>query len=117
MNRKIARFNQRITFQKYTTIVDKYKNHTNTWEDYFSCWAYADTYQRGSEQGTAAVVRQPEIIYFETRYCSELALLTNKEYRVFFNGKSYNIEEVDMMNYQNRVIRIRCSLIQSASGS
>ena len=49
MERKIARFNERLTVQKNEVVVDKYGNHKNTWTDYFTCYTYASTYQYDKE--------------------------------------------------------------------
>ena len=38
---EIAKMNERITFEKNTTVVDKIGNHVNTWAEYFSCYTYA----------------------------------------------------------------------------
>ena len=35
----IAALRTRITFQKNTLEVDEYRNHGNTWEPWFSCYA------------------------------------------------------------------------------
>ena len=40
----IARLKERITIEKLTVKVDEIGNHTNGWEDYYSCYAYANTY-------------------------------------------------------------------------
>lgn len=106
MERAIARFNERITIQKNTVQVDRYGNHTNVWEDYFSCSAYASTYTR-EEEGDA-VVSDERSISFEVRYCSELSDITSTNYRIIFHGDAYNIASVDMMNYQRRTIRLLC---------
>ena len=42
---EIARMNERITIEKNTVVVDKIGNHVNTWEEYFSCYTYASTYE------------------------------------------------------------------------
>ena len=34
MERKIARFNERIVIQKNEVVTDKYGNHKNTWIDF-----------------------------------------------------------------------------------
>ena len=106
MDRAIARFNERITIQKNTVQVDRYGNHTNAWEDYFSCSAYASTYTK--EEGTGVVTTDERSISFEIRYCSEVSGLTSTEYRVIFHGDVYNIASVDMMNYQRKSIKLLC---------
>ena len=103
---RIARKNERITFQKNTVVTDKYGNHKNTWTDYFSCFAYAGTYQ-AAEQGEEVVTDERSVI-FHVSYCPELADLDSTAYRVLFKGTAYNILSVDMMNYQRKEIRIVC---------
>lgn len=106
MERAIARFNERITVQKSTVVVDKYHNHMNAWEDYFSCYAYANTYAKDEE--TEVLTHDERTVIFEVRYCSELAGITSTNYRVVFKGDAYNITNIDMMNYQKKCIRIKC---------
>ena len=106
---QIARLNERITFQKNAVTVDRYKNHVNEWSDYFTCHACASTYQLDHEQG-GEVIREEQTITFEVRYCSELSILDSIHFRVLFHGDVYNIENVDMMNYQRKSIKVRCKL-------
>ena len=103
---RIARKNSRITFQKNAIIVDKYKNHINTWYDYFTCFAYANTYT--AQETGDEVTYEERSINFETRYCPELAMVTSTNYRVLFNGEVYNILSVDPVNYQNKTIKFLC---------
>ena len=107
MDHEIARFNERITFQKNTVTVDRYKNHVNEWTDYFSCYSYASTYQYDREE-KQEVIREDRTINFEVRWCSELKGLDSTHYRVLFQGAVYNIVNVDMMNFQRKTIRVRC---------
>lgn len=107
MDQKIARFNERITIQKNTVIVDRNKNHMNTWVDYFSCFSYASTYQYDKEEGRPVILEERTII-FNVRWCSELKDINSTQYRIIFHGSVYNITNVDMMNYQRKTIKIRC---------
>ena len=111
MERKIARFNERLTVQKNTVVVDKYGNHKNVWADYYSCYTYASTYQYDNEN-EAATTTEERTINFEVRYCTELKDLDSTHYRVAFHGDSYDIQTVDFMNYQKKTIRIVCKLQQ-----
>lgn len=115
MERKIARFTERITFQKNQTVTDKYQNHTASWVNYFSCYTYASTYQYDKEKD-GVVTQEEQTITFEVRYCSELRNLDSIHYRVVFHGSVYDIIAVDMMNYQCRTIRVRCKL-EKAGGA
>ena len=103
---RIARKNVRITFQKSEAVVDKYQNHINTWRDYFLCFAYANTYS--AQENGDEVTYENRSITFETRYCPELTAVTSTNYRILFNGETYNIVSIDMMNYQNQSIKFTC---------
>ena len=103
---RIAKLNSRITIQKNAVTIDEYRNHTNTWADYFSCAAYADTY--AADEDGNEVKTEERSITFHVRYCPELACVTSTGYRIVFNGEMYNIISVDMMNYQRREIRLSC---------
>ncbi len=103
---RIARKNVRITFQQNEVYSDRYKNRLQQWTDYFTCSAYASTYSE-KEDGEA-VISEEKSITFETRYCPELASVTSTGYRIVFNNENYNIQSVDMMNYQHRSIRFVC---------
>ena len=103
---RIARKNVLITFQKSEAVVDKYQNHINTWRDYFLCFAYANTYS--AQETGDEVTYENRSITFETRYCPELAFITSINYRILFNGETYNIVSIDMMNYQNQSIKFTC---------
>ena len=104
--REIARYNQRITFQKNTITTDEYRNHIQEWTDYFTCCAYANTYV--AHEDGEKVISEERSVTFEIRYCPELAAVTSTGYRIIFDGDAYNIESVDMMNYQGKEIRFTC---------
>ena len=110
MRRKISRFNKRITIQKHGTVTDKYLNHKSAWVDYYSCNAYAGTYQHDKEEQGEATTKPEQTVNFEVRYCSEVQNLISNEYRVIFKGDVYDIVAVDMMNYQGETIIIQCKL-------
>ena len=105
MERKIARFNKRITFQKSTAYQDQYRNERLRWEDYFSCYAYANTYT--GEESEGEVTYENRTVNFETRFCSELTPVTSTGYRILFNGEAYDIEYVDHMNYQGKILKFK----------
>ena len=104
--RRIVRRNVRITFQQNETYSDRYKNRLQRWTDFFSCFAYASTYEL-QESGDIAPEEERKII-FETRWCPELSEVTSTGYRVVFGEENYNILSVDMMNYQKKTIRFVC---------
>ena len=107
--RDIVRYNERITVQKSAVVSDRLQNRMNAWTDYYSCYAYASTYQFDEEQPKETTSPE-QTVSFEVRWCHELRNIDSTHYRILFNGKIYNIISVDMMNYQRRIIRIRSRL-------
>ena len=105
----IARYNERITIQKNAVASDRLQNRINAWTDYYSCYTYASTYQFDEEQ-PKETTKQEQTISFEVRWCHELRNIDSVHYRVLFNGDIYNIINVDMMNHQRKIIRIRSKL-------
>ena len=103
----IEKMNERTTIQQNAVTVDKYGNHKNGWTDYFSCAAYASTYQYDREK-ESVITEAEQTVIFEVRYCSELKSLDSTHFRIRFRDGLYNIQSVDMMNYQRKTIRIRC---------
>ena len=103
---RISRKNERITFQKNSVTVDRYGNHINTWTDYFNCSSYASTYE-AKEDGNE-VISEERSITFEARWCPELSMVTSTGYRIIFHEDAYDIQSVDMMNYQRQAIRFIC---------
>ena len=99
---------QRITIEKSTVVTDKVGNHRNTWEEYFTCFAYASTYQAQEEEGE--VTAEQKSVVFTVRWCSETRNLTSTGYRIRFRDQLYNIESVDPMNYQKKILKIHCRL-------
>lgn len=103
---QIARMNERITIQKNTAVVDAIGNHLNRWEDYFSCYTYASTYE-AHETGNEVMDEECSVV-FSVRYCRETAAVTSTGFRVSFHGAIYNILSVDPMNYQRKEIKLHC---------
>lgn len=102
----IERMNERITIQQSTVTMDQYGNRVKSWADYFTCWAYASTFAK-DEQPDVTTTDQRGIT-FEVRFCSELTGLTSDQYRAIFHDEVYDIQSVDMMNWQRKTIKIKC---------
>ena len=96
----IARLKVRITIEKSTVKVDEIGNHTNGWEDYYSCYAYPNTYTVDETESKADYENQT--IAFSVRACEKTKALTSIGFRVQFEGQVYNIVSIDKMNYDNK---------------
>ena len=52
------------------------------------------------------------IIYFIIRYCSEVAGMDTEHYWVLFRGQVYDLVFIDNVRYQNRMLKLRASLVK-----
>lgn len=107
----IETMRERISIQKSRTGNDKNGNHTLLWEDYFSCYAYVNNLS-GNEYWAAAQVNAQTDLYFVIRYCSEIKEMDSEHYRIIFRDQIYNISFVDNVQYQNKTVKLRASLVK-----
>ena len=109
----IAAMRVRITIQKNETVVDEYANHRSEWQDYFSCWATASDNGRISEEREkAASTHESSLMDFTVRWCSETGAVNSKQYRVLLNGRIYNIQSIDEMDFQKKSRKFRTELVE-----
>ena len=107
----IGGMNTRITIQKNVTVVDKYKNHTSAWTDYFSCWATAVTSGLSSkEEEAAGHTVEADRLDFTVRWSSETAVVNSKQYRVMLGGRIYNILSIDEMGFKHNSRKLHAQL-------
>jgi len=98
----IAGMNTRITFQRNQTVVDRYKNHTSAWTDYFSCWATCVTSGKSAEETQeAGYTQEADRLDITVRWCSEIAAVNSKGYRILLGGRIYNIVSIDEMGFRH----------------
>lgn len=108
---KIGQWRQRITIQKSSSVKDKNGNHILSWQDYYSCAAYANNLS-GKEYWEAAQMNAENEIYFLIRYCREVKEMDTEHYRIVFRGQLYNITLIDNIQYQNKILKFRVSLVK-----
>ena len=101
----------RITIQKSETVVDRYGNHKSAWTDYFACWATPSS-QTGSEGEEAAHTVEEDRLGFTVRYCSEVAAVTSKGYRILLGERIYNIVHVDDMGFKRNSRKFHAQLTE-----
>jgi len=107
----IALMNVRILFQKNVVKTDKIGNHTNTWEDYYSCYATVSG-ENGTEKTVAGLVVDDSDISFSVRYCRLVSKIESTGYRILFNDAIYNILSVDHMNYKRKSVKFKCQRVR-----
>jgi SPP1 family predicted phage head-tail adaptor len=92
----------RITFQKFTTVVNENGFETEAWEDYKTVWASVSNLT-GREYYQAAEVQAEKTVKFMIRYLSSLTT----DMRILFQEKQYNITSIDNIKYENKYIEIK----------
>ena len=102
---------ERITIQKSRTKTDKAGNHTVVWENHYQCFSYVNSLS-GKEYWAAAQVNAQTDLYFLIRYCSEAAAIDSEHFRIVFHGQLYNISFVDNVQYKNKTLKLRASLVK-----
>lgn len=107
----LGEWKERIVIQKSRAGTDKAGNHVLFWEDYYSCSACVNNLS-GKEYWEAAQVNGQKEVYFLIRNCSEVAAMDTEHYRVLFRGQMYNITFLDNVKYQNKILKLRASLIK-----
>lgn len=102
----IGKMNERITIERAVTVRDKIGNHYNSWEPYFSCAAYASTYE--VQESGEEVKTENRTVKFSVRSCTETRAVTSTGFRIRFHEEVYNILAIDPMNYNRKEIRFQC---------
>lgn len=103
----IGLLNVRIGIEKNAVTTDKYGNHLNTWEPYFSCCATVSA-ESPKEETDAGTIVDDGKADFTFRWCSETAALNSTGYRVVFGGEIYDILGVDHMSYKRKAVKLHC---------
>ncbi|SFS05989.1 phage head closure protein [Anaeromicropila populeti] len=106
---KIGQWRNRILIQKSVPEKDMEGNHVLSWRDFYSCAAYVN-HLSGAEYWAAAQANAQQELCFVIRFCREVKELDTQHYRIIFGGKPYNITLVDLVQFQNKVMKLRASL-------
>lgn len=107
----IALLNVKIVIEKNEVMVDEIGNRRNAWAEYYSCFATVGG-ESGRETSVAGITVDDSDISFSIRYCKKASFINNTEYRVVFEGETYNILSVDHMNYKKKSLKIRCQKVR-----
>lgn len=111
----IAAMNVRIVFQKNAVVTDKIGNRTNSWTDYYSCYAtLSDSMGKSSaETAAAGLIIDNSDISFTVRYCKKAMAVDTTGYRILWNGEPYNIVKVDHLNLKKNALKFKCEKVRS----
>ena len=107
----ISELISKIVIQKSSVEMDDVGNQVLLWQDYYRCAAYANNLS-GSEYWAAAQTNSQKDVYFVVRYCSEVSVIDTENYRIIFRGQIYNITFIDNVKYENKMLKIRASLVK-----
>ena len=110
----IALMNEKVTFQKNSVMTDAIGNHTNAWEDYYSCFATIGGEGLASSKETEAAGTTVEDVSMTVtvRYCAKAAAIKSTEYRLIFKDEIYDITNVDHMNFKKKCLKFSCRKVR-----
>lgn len=108
---EISLLNVRIIIQKQEMVVDEIGNHTNTWTDYFSCYATVSG-EGGTETAVAGLTVDDSDLSFTVRYSRKTSAVDMLGYRILFDGNLYNIIAIDHMNYKRKCMKFKCQKVR-----
>ncbi len=103
----ITAMNVKITFQKNDVVIDKIGNHTNEWQNYYSCYATVSG-ENGSEQAVVGETIENIQVCFTVRYCRKIADVSSTKHRIIFQNEIYDIVSVDHFSYTKKYLKFKC---------
>ena len=103
----ISNLNVRITFQQNAMSIDKIGNHTNEWQDYYSCYATVSG-ETGTEQAIVGETVENVEVCFSVRYCEKTASIISTKYSIIFRNEIYDIMSVDHFSYTKKHLKFKC---------
>ena len=104
---RIAMLNEKVTFQKNEVQTDRIGNHTNAWNDYYTCSATISGESGREEEDAGQTVEHP-YMNVTVRWCRKAAAVCEDGYRIIFHGEIYNIVGVDHFSYTKKALKFRC---------
>lgn len=80
-------------------------------EEYFKCWAeIGNLYSK--ELYEAINTGKENTALFKVRYCKKLKVLSNhKNFKVKFDGNTYEIYQSDFSKYYKQYIILKCNMV------
>ena len=103
----ISAMNVKITFQRNDVIIDKIGNHTNEWQDYYSCYTTVSG-EQGTEQAIVGETVENVEVCFSVRYCEKVSSVSSTKYRIIFRNEIYDIVSVDHFSYKKKYLKFKC---------
>ena len=104
----------RFVLQKRSVVKDELQQQKEEWVDWRDVWGETQTLW-GSEYYAAKAVNEENTIEFVIRKAPFLSEMNTLDYRVLWNGKSYDIRQIDEMSDESPWIKIK-AMERGASG-
>ena len=110
----IALMNEKVTFQKNTVVTDAVGNHTNVWEDDYTCFATigGEGMTSSKEKEAAGATVEDVGMTVTVRYCQKASEIRSVTHRLIFHEEIYGITNVDHMNFRKKCLKFVCRKVR-----
>lgn len=110
----VALMNEKVTFLKNAVVTDEAGNHTNVWEEYYSCFATVggEGLASSKEEEVAGTTVEDAAMTVTVRYCRKTAEMGSLKFRVLFRDSVYDITNVDHMNFKKKCLKFSCRKVR-----
>ena len=98
-------YRHKVTIQHKTETVDNRGFSTETWEDYYTNYAYINNLS-GNERWMAAQVQMDRSVRMTFRYHKALDDVRPEYYRIIWGSRIFTITNVDNVRYLNDTVKI-----------
>lgn len=103
----IGKMNKKVTIQKCSESSGEWENSVIEWADYITVWACINSLF-GREFWAAKQANLENTINITIRYQKAFKDLDTREYRVKWDGKIYNIINIENPSYENKYLVFKC---------
>jgi SPP1 family predicted phage head-tail adaptor len=109
-----ALLNEKIVFLKNTVVTDAVGNHTNEWDEYYTCFATigGEGMASSKEEEVAGTTVEDVAMTVTVRYCNKAAAINSTGYRVLFKDEFYDIVNVDHMSFKKKSLKFGCRKVR-----
>ena len=109
-----ALLNEKIVFLKNTVVTDAVGNHTNEWDEYYTCFATigGEGMASSKEEEVAGTTVEDVAMTVTVRYCNKAAAINSTGSRVLFKDEFYDIVNVDHMNFKKKSLKFGCRKVR-----
>ena len=105
---------EKVTFQKNDVVRDRYGNHLNEWDDFYTCFATigGEGLASSKEKEVAGMTVEDVSMTVTIRYCQKASQITSTGFRLRMNQDLYDILNVDHLNYKKKFLKFTCRKVR-----